>query len=244
MSSEIETKIKVYDELKDFFNANLKNQEIIYNYPNEFMPIRAKLVNWIILICEKFHFTKETLCRTVSIFDKYISLCKLKRFDDVYQIKLIIIACLSISTKINEVNASYIKFFTKNILNNKKNIKKYRVSDVYMKEVNILSTINYCINSSNICQFNSIFTKICLSQIKSLKVKLLFLTANDKYLKQFIISDQSIFLSPVNGAILVFNATLNNFTEKEIDKSAIVSSIKNLNSIKKIQKENEKMEKF
>ena len=228
MSSEIEIKNKLYDELKDLFTAHLKNQEVINNYPKEFIPIRGKLVKWIIKICVKFHFRKETLYRTISIFDKYISLCQIKTYDDLYQFKIIIIACLSISTKINEVNANYIKFFTKNILNNKENITNYRASDVYMKEVNILSTINYCINSSNICQFNSIFTNICLSHIKSLKVKQLFLTINDKYLKQFIISAQSISLSPVNGAILIFNATLNHFSEKEIDKSAAVYSIENL----------------
>ena len=53
------------------------------------------------------------------------------------------------------------EFFTKNILNVKTN-KLYKSSDIYMEEMEILSSINYCINSSTICQFNSIFTKICL----------------------------------------------------------------------------------
>lgn len=144
-------------ELKD----HLSNQEDLKEYPKTFIPLRTQLLNWIINICQRLHFKRETLYRTISLFDQFISATGSKATQDISHYKLVIIACLSISTKINEVNANYNKFFTKNILNVKTN-KLYKSSDIYMEEMEILSSINYCINSSTICQFNSIFTKICL----------------------------------------------------------------------------------
>ena len=143
-------------ELKDIFIAHLSNQEDLKEYPKTFIPLRTQLLNWIINICQRLHFKRETLYRTISLFDQLISATGSKATQDISHYKLVIIACLSISTKINED-----KFFTKNILNVKTN-KLYKSSDIYMEEMEILSSINYCINSSTICQFNSIFTKICL----------------------------------------------------------------------------------
>ena len=144
-------------ELKD----HLSNQEDLKEYPKTLIPLRTQLLNWIINICQRLHFKRETLYRTISLFDQFISATGSKATQDISHYKLVIIACLSISTKINEVNANYNKFFTKNILNVKTN-KLYKSSDIYMEEMEILSSINYCINSSTICQFNSIFTIICL----------------------------------------------------------------------------------
>ena len=111
-------------ELKDIFIAHLSNQEDLKEYPKTFIPLRTQLLNWIINICQRLHFKRETLYRTISLFDQFISATGSKATQDISHYKLVIIACLSISTKI--------------------------------------SSINYCINSSTICQFNSIFTKICL----------------------------------------------------------------------------------
>lgn len=215
-------------ELKDIFLAHLSNQEYLKEYPINFLPLRTKLLNWIMGICQRLHFKRETLYRTISLFDQFIAVTKNKKQDISYY-ELVIIACLSISTKINEVNANYIKFFTKNILNVKTN-KQYKSSDVYMEEMEILSSINYCINSSTICQFNSIFTKICLSHCINVKSKQLFSTLNDKILREYIISSNSLLVSPVNGAILVMNATLNYFKDNEVNKIAIIASLSNLNN--------------
>lgn len=214
-------------ELKDIFIAHLSNQEDLKEYPKNFIPLRTQLLNWVINICQRLHFKQETLYRTISLFDQFISATGSKATQDISHYKLVIIACLSISTKINEVNANYIKFFTKNILNVKTN-KLYKSSDIYTEEMEILSSINYCINSSTICQFNSIFTKICLSHFINGKSKQLFSTLNDKLLREYVVSSNSLVVSPVNGAILVMNATLNYFKDNEVNKIAVIASLSNL----------------
>lgn len=97
-------------ELKDIFIANLSNQEDLKEYPKTFIPLRTQLLNWIINICQRPHFKRETLYRTISLFDQFISATGSKATQDISHYKLVIIACLSISTKINEVNANYNKF--------------------------------------------------------------------------------------------------------------------------------------
>ena len=149
-------------------------------------------------------------------------------FADIPQYKLITIACLSISTKINEVNANYIKFFTTVLLNSTPE-HTYSAKDVYLTEMEILPSINYQVNSSNICQFNSIFRKICLAHIRSSKVKQSFSNVNSRLLKEFVLSGKSIGLSPVNGAIVVINATLKEFNENDMDMISAVMDIQNLN---------------
>ena len=96
-------------------------------------------------------------------------------------------------------------------------------------EMEILPSINYQVNSSNICQFNSIFRKICLAHIRSSKVKQSFSNVNSRLLKEFVLSGKSIGLSPVNGAIVVINATLKEFNENDMDMISAVMDIQNLN---------------
>ena len=228
MSSETSIHFFTFDELKDIFRAHLTTQDQISNYPIEFLPLRSRLIFWIITICQKFHFKVETLYLTISIFDRYISSRKVLNFADIPQYKLITIACLSISTKINEVNANYIKFFTTVLLNSTPE-HTYSAKDVYLTEMEILPSINYQVNSSNICQFNSIFRKICLAHIRSSKVKQSFSNVNSRLLKEFVLSGKSIGLSPVNGAIVVINATLKEFNENDMDMISAVMDIQNLN---------------
>ena len=228
MSSDTSVHSFTFEELKDIFRAHLTTQDQLSSYPINFLPLRSKLIFWIITICQKFHFKVETLYRTISIFERYISSRKILDFADISQCKLITIACLSISTKINEVNANYIKFFTTVLLNSTPE-HTYSAKDVYLTEMEILPSINYQVNSSNICQFNSIFRKICLAHIRSSKVKQSFSNVNSRLLKEFVLSGKSIGLSPVNGAIVVINATLKEFNENDMDMISAVMDIQNLN---------------
>ena len=61
------------------------------------------------------------------------------------------------------------------------------------------------------------------------KSKQLFSTLNDKLLREYIVSSNSLVVSPVNGAILVMNATLNYFKDNEVNKIAVIASLSNLN---------------
>ena len=233
MSSHESNRNKAIAYLKDIFIAHLSHQDELYNYPRFFLSIRSELVKWIIKICQKLRFKKETLYRTISIFDRYVSSSKeSSTSNDMSKCKLIIITCLSIATKVNEVNANYLKFFTKNILNFHSNIQ-YTSSDVYMKECEILSKINYCINSSNICQFNSIFEKICLMFFKNNRSKQKFISINDSMLKEYISSPQSIEISPVNGAMKIVNMALNSFKENDVGKAEVIAAIENLTNTNK-----------
>lgn len=230
MSSNESNRNKVIAYLKDIFIAHLINQDDLINYPRFFFSIRSELVDWIIKICQRLRFKKETLYRTISIFDRYVSSMKVIQSSiDISKFKLIIITCLSIATKVNEVNANYLKFFTQNILNTHSHTK-YSSSDVYMEECEILSKINYCINSSNICQFSSIFEKVCVMFFKNTRSKQKFISINDSMLIEYIKSPKCIELSPVKGATMIVNTALSLFMENEVDKVEVIAAMNTLNN--------------
>ena len=232
MTSHESNRNKAIAYLKDIFIAHLTHQDELNNYPRFFLSIRGELVKWIIKICQKLRFKKETLYRTISIFDRYISSSQESSSNDMSKYKLIIITCLSIATKVNEVNANYLKFFTKNILNFHSNIQ-YTSSDVYMKECEILSKLNYCITSPTICQLTSFCDTLRLAFFTNNTTRLEFISINDAMLIEYISTPQSIEVSPVNGAMKIVNMALNSFKENDVGKAEVIAAIENLTNNKK-----------
>lgn len=230
MSIELDYASKNFDEIKDIFNAHLSKQFVIKKYPISFLKIRSKLVDWIIKVCEKFYFKKETLFRTISLFDMYVSLASQKENETIYKSRLSIVSCLSLATKLNEINSNYTKFFTNTLLNQKGTTELYTNFDIAQKEMEILQTINYCLNSTNVYHFNNIFVILCLKYIRTEKIKEKFLLKNEHILKEYLQSEQCVLQSPINCAILVINATLKQFNKEEINIEEIIRTITSLNS--------------
>ena len=94
---------------------NLKSNELFEN------ETRNNMVKWLVFLCDTLKFNLQTLFRSVIIFDIFISrskICKLENEELTQEkLNLITIACLSLATKLEEVNCNYVSFFTEKVLN-------------------------------------------------------------------------------------------------------------------------------
>ncbi len=120
--------------------------------------MRPQIINWIIFLCENLNFSIETLFRTIIIFEQYIGKVKNENFNQ-NNFQLITIGCLSLATKIEEINCNYIKFFTDNVLNSQNN-KKYKYKDLIKMEFEILKTLNFKILYSTPINFGKIYFEL------------------------------------------------------------------------------------
>ena len=183
--------------LKENYN-NFKNDEpnifLQKNHSISFIEVRKNMLNWIIFLCEKLNFHTETLFRSVTIFDLYMS-----RRDENYsqnELNLITIACLSLSTKIEEINCNYISFFNEKVLN-PPNEHIYNNIDLTKMEFKILKELNYKIIYSTPFDFLEIYTEIfknILNQNKNLN--------NDNFPKDYIINVKILAINLIKDNIV------------------------------------------
>ena len=77
-------------------------------YPISIDDARSNMINWLSFLCSKLNFTEQTLFRSISLFDQYISKIDLDKVNNLDQnyLNLITIACLSLSTKLEEINCN------------------------------------------------------------------------------------------------------------------------------------------
>lgn len=98
---------------EDYLNLKEEEQKPI-QLDNYLISIetRTNMVNWLKFLCKTLNFNNQTLFRVVSILDQYISKISKKEIEEMTQEKLnlITIACLSLSTKLEEINCNYISF--------------------------------------------------------------------------------------------------------------------------------------
>ena len=133
--------------IKENFN-NFKDEEASPIKPSDYIisidEARANMVNWLTLLCTKLNFTDQTLFRSVSIFDQYMSKVSLDKVINLDQNKLnlITIACLSLSTKLEEINCNYISFLNEKVLNSP-NSQIFTNKDLTKMELTILKTLKY-----------------------------------------------------------------------------------------------------
>ena len=109
-------------DLKETF-SNLKDDEASPINPSEYIisidGARTSMVNWLSFLFGKLNFSDQTLFRSVSIFDQYISKMTMDEASELDQqyLNLITIACLSLATKLEEINCNYISFLNEKVLN-------------------------------------------------------------------------------------------------------------------------------
>jgi hypothetical protein len=106
---------------------------------------RNNMVKWLQFLCETLNFNNQTLFRSVIIFDKYLSSSKnLREMEELTQEKLnlIAIACLSLGTKLEEINCNYVSFFTEKVLN-LPDCQIFTVKDLTKMEMNVLKELKY-----------------------------------------------------------------------------------------------------
>ena len=119
---------------------DIKSNELFEN------ETRNNMVNWLSFLCQTLKFNLQTLFRSVLIFDEFISkseICKLENEDLTQEkLNLITIACLSLGTKLDEINCNYVSFFTDKVLN-LPNCKIFTVKDLTKMELTILKELNF-----------------------------------------------------------------------------------------------------
>lgn len=106
---------------------------------------RNNMVKWLQFLCDTLNFNLQTLFRSVLIFDKYLSSSNfLGNNEELTQEKLnlITIACLSLGTKLEEINCNYVSFFTEKVLN-LPNCAIFSVKDLTKMEMCVLKELNY-----------------------------------------------------------------------------------------------------
>ena len=127
---------------------NLKEEESLPINPNQY-PIsiedtRPIIMSWLSFLCSKLNFSDQTLFRCISIFDQYISKIPLDQTSSLSKdyLSLIAIACLSLSTKLEEINCNYVNFLNEKVLNSP-NSKVYTNKDLTQMELKILKVLKF-----------------------------------------------------------------------------------------------------
>ncbi len=117
---------------------NIKSNELFEN------ETRNNMVKWLVFLCDTLNFNFQTLNRAIIIFDKYISVTDLLENEDLTQEKmnLITIGCLSLATKLEEINCNYVKFFTDKVIN-LPDCQIFSVKDLTNMEMLILKKLSF-----------------------------------------------------------------------------------------------------
>ena len=163
-SNSLSFNINNLSDLKEIF-TNLKEDEASPINPSEYIisidGARTNMVNWLSLLCGKLNFSDQTLFRSVSIFDQYISKMTMDEASELDQqyLNLITIACLSLATKLEEINCNYISFLNEKVLNSP-NSQIFTNKDLTNMEFKILKTLNYNTMYSTPLDFIEIYLEI------------------------------------------------------------------------------------
>ena len=150
--------------IKENFD-NFKEEELapinLEDYKISIDDSRSVLISWLSFLCSKLNFTEQSLFRCVSIFDQYISRISKEEaanLDKDY-LSLVAIACLSLATKLEEINCNYVKFLNEKVLNSP-NSKVYTIKDLTTMELKILKTLKYKTIYSTPLDFIEIYIEI------------------------------------------------------------------------------------
>ena len=144
---------------------NFKKEEASPIHPQNYIlkidGVRANMVNWLSFLCSKLNFSDQTLFRSVSLFDQYISRITFEEVLTFTQdhLNLITIACLSLSTKLEEINCNYISFLNDKVLN-APNCQIYTNKDLTKMELKILKTLKFKTIYSTPLDFVDIYIEI------------------------------------------------------------------------------------
>ena len=137
------TLIQKIDEYQNLFKSLKEDEpELLIMLDNPTFEIRNNMINWLIFLCNTLNFNIQTLFRAIVIFDKYISKIN---FDETFtqeKLNLVTIACLSLATKIEEINCNYVSFFTEKVLN-MPDSEIFTVKDLIRMEMEILKELKY-----------------------------------------------------------------------------------------------------
>jgi hypothetical protein len=224
-------------DLKETF-TNFKEDEASPKNPSEYLisieGARANMVNWLSFLCSKLNFSDQTLFRSVSIFDEYISKLTIDDASQINQqyLNLITIACLSLATKLEEINCNYISFLNEKVLNTP-NAKIFTNNDLTNMEFQILKLLQYNTMFSTPLDFLEIYLDIftnvfgtndsqIISQIKVLAINIMKNNINNvMYLSNS--SSHFAYLCFIQALNQV--SMMNSFNFKQLQKSIFTFNV-------------------
>jgi len=210
---------------------DIKSSELFIN------ETRNNMVKWLSFLCETLNFSTQALYRTVIIFDKFISAFDLLENDDLTQEKmnLITIGCLSLGTKLEEINCNYVKFFTDKVLN-LPDCQIFSIKDLTNMEMIILKKLNFktlystsydfLIFYLDLIEFLFNFPKIFIENIKIYALNLM---------KQNINTNLFLSLSQSDYAFLCLHQTLMQIGQGDIIKK--IGNLLNNDDLMKMKRE-------
>ena len=224
-------------DLKETF-SNFKEDEALPKNPSEYLlsidGARASMVDWLSFLCSKLNFSDQTLFRSVSIFDEYISKLTIDDASQINQqyLNLITIACLSLATKLEEINCNYISFLNEKVLNTP-NAKIFTNNDLTNMEFQILKLLQYNTMFSTPLDFLEIYLDIfanafgtndsqIISQIKILAINIMKNNINNvMYLSNS--SSHFAYLCFIQALNQV--SMMNSFNFKQLQKSIFTFNV-------------------
>jgi len=224
-------------DLKETF-TNFKEDETSPKNPSEYLisieGARANMVDWLSFLCSKLNFSDQTLFRSVSIFDEYISKLTIDDASKINQqyLNLITIACLSLATKLDEINCNYISFLNEKVLNTP-NAKIFKNNDLTNMEFQILKALQYNTMFSTPLDFLEIYLDIftntfgtndsqIISQIKILAINIMKNNINNvMYLSNS--SSHFAYVSFIQALKQV--SMMNSFNFKQLQKSIFTFNV-------------------
>ena len=245
--SEIKYSYKSLSELNECY-LNYKEKEMqIDIYPTELVIIREDIINWLEFLCQNLNFRKETLFRSIELYDLYISKVYNTNIGSMDQIKLTAIACLSLSTKLEEINCNFVKFLTEKVLNGNKGKSNqeeiFTTKDLINKEFGILKELNFRTNQSTSFQYLTIFHQICFNLLGNTQQFNYIVNLSEQVLLNNTKNYQLFLMSSKDIALFSFTQSLNILQKYDINKIIIyniyvqISKIFNcVNSFSKLQK--------
>ena len=157
--------------IKENFD-NFKEEESAPINPAEYKisieESRSIIISWLLFLCSKLNFTEQTLFRCVSVFDQYILRISEEEASilDKDHLSLIAIACLSLSTKLEEISCNYVNFLNEKVLNSP-NSRVYTNKDLTKMELQILKTLKYKTIYSTPLDFIGVYIEIFKNVIDS-----------------------------------------------------------------------------
>jgi len=224
-------------DLKETF-TNFKEDETSPKNPSEYLisieGARANMVDWLSFLCSKLNFSDQTLFRSVSIFDEYISKLTIDDASKINQqyLNLITIACLSLATKLDEINCNYISFLNEKVLNTP-NAKIFKNNDLTNMEFQILKALQYNTMFSTPLDFLEIYLDIftntfgtndsqIISQIKILAINIM---KNNIKNVMYLSNSSSHFAYVSFIQALKQVSMMNSFNFKQLQKSIFTFNV-------------------
>ena len=157
---------------------------------------RNNMIKWLVFLCDTLNFNIQTLNRSVLIFDKFISTSNICNLDNgeltQEKLNLITIACLSLGTKLEEINCNYVSFFTEKVLN-LPNCEIFTVNDLTKMELTILKELNY----------KTLYTTSYDFMLFYLEVFKYFFNPNNQFIQNLKIFAQNIMKQNINNNLFL-----------------------------------------